>query len=76
MPDPPRTPFYTSQPKKNEYSSREDSWQAYSCSRTTSTAICARTVPTSSPTSIYSTSYTIQRKGRKRTQEDEQSGLI
>jgi hypothetical protein len=40
-----RTPFYTSRPKEGEYSSREDSWQAYSRPRATSTAICARTVP-------------------------------
>jgi hypothetical protein len=30
--------------------------------------------PTSSPISIYSTSYTVQREGRKRAQEDEQGG--
>jgi hypothetical protein len=65
VPD-PRTPFHTSQPKENEYSSREDSWQANSCPRIASTVICARTILASLPTSIYSTSYTIQREERKR----------
>jgi hypothetical protein len=74
VPDSPRTPFYTSQPKEDECSSREDSWQANSWPRTTSAATHARTVPTSSPTSVYSTSYTIQREGRKGAQEDEKMG--
>jgi hypothetical protein len=54
-----RTPFYTSRPKEDEYSSREDSWQANS-RRATSTATCARTVLTSYPTSIYSTRQAIK----------------
>jgi hypothetical protein len=69
----------TPRPKENEYSGKEDSLQAYSCPRTTSTAICARTVPTGSPTSIYSTSSTIQREGREGregAEEDNQSGGI
>jgi len=40
------------------------------------TGICARTVPASFPTSTYSTSYTIQREGRKRAQEGRESGRI
>lgn len=44
--------------------------------RTISTAICARAVPASSPTSIYSTSSTIQREGAGGVEEDNQGGRI